>query len=410
MTTTTVALTTVAEHLDAFRQIVEWADELHMTYAWAASSNGKATHWKLLPLERVKRAVLGIHFAQTEPMVLRKLHSRKVLRVMPDTRGVFHPKLLLGIKGRQAQALLGSSNFTSGGFAGNTEVNILLRGLISAEPLAKLAAFIDEQSAHPRTFVPKSAWFSRYERLYASRPKPPKPGDPKGASLKVSKLADLTVDWSSYVDLIANQEGRPLGNSWVVRVFDDPEGSYLQEVEACQNAFGGALKFEDLTLDNRKLIAGWGGDSTGYFGRMSVARDFKNLTTNHPQRIGRFLDTIPLRGTVTLELVRRYLEGVTSTKGVGMGVATRLLSMKRPDRFLPVNNANKERIFTAFSQRAGTVDAYLGIIKQVWSFPWFKTLKPDDPTGQRIWRARVALLDAILYYPVSTREPGVTQP
>ena len=91
MTLTVAALITSADHIAALRAITDWADELHLAYAWAASSGGAAEHWNLLPLDRVKRAVLGIHFAQTDPAVLREFRARGVLRVVPDTGGVFHP-------------------------------------------------------------------------------------------------------------------------------------------------------------------------------------------------------------------------------------------------------------------------------------------------------------------------------
>lgn len=54
--------------------------------------------------------------------MLRELHARQVLRVVEDTEGVFHPKILIATKGREARVLVGSSNFTSGGFGANTEI------------------------------------------------------------------------------------------------------------------------------------------------------------------------------------------------------------------------------------------------------------------------------------------------
>ena len=65
MTVNVTALVTPPDHVAALHAIADWADELHLAYAWAASSGGVAEHWNLLPLERVRRAVLGIHFAQT---------------------------------------------------------------------------------------------------------------------------------------------------------------------------------------------------------------------------------------------------------------------------------------------------------------------------------------------------------
>jgi len=102
-----------------------------------------------------------------------------VLRVVADTGGVFHPKLIVGVKGREARALIGSSNLTLGGFAGNTEVNVLLSGHVDGPELQRLAGFLDDQWSHPRAFAPDDVWFDQYERLYENRPVPPKVGAAK---------------------------------------------------------------------------------------------------------------------------------------------------------------------------------------------------------------------------------------
>jgi hypothetical protein len=74
---------------DALEDLATWAETIDFAYAWAASAGRTASHWKLLPLDRVRRAVIGIHFAQTEPHVLRDLRNLGVLRVIADTGGSF---------------------------------------------------------------------------------------------------------------------------------------------------------------------------------------------------------------------------------------------------------------------------------------------------------------------------------
>lgn len=69
---------------------------------------------------------------------------------------------------------------------------------------------------------------------------------------------------------------------------------------------------------------------------------------------------------------------------------------------LPANLASMDKIEAVFGERPSTVNKYLAIIKQIWSYPWSNAPVPDDPTEQRLWRARVALLDAIFYEPKST--------
>lgn len=394
---TVEALLTPADVLSALRDTVDWGAEIRLAYAWASSGEGTADHWKLLPLKKIRQAVLGIHFGQTEPLVLYELRDLGVLRVVPDTGGVFHPKLLVVCKGNDARVIVGSSNLTLGGFAGNTEVNVLLSGSLTDAPIKKLVGFVSEQWKHPRAFEPDEGWLERYEAVYASRPSPPKMPDPK-APKGVKVASDLAIGWPEYVHLIGQQEQRSLANGWVIHVFDNPDGSYLQEVEACQAAFDAQPLFEEMGLEDRKFVAGWGG-SAGYFGRMRGAGNFKNLTAQHADVIGRYLDGVPLHAPVTLPLAQTYLEGIMSIRGVAFGTATRLLCMKRPDRFLPANGPCMDRIEEVFGERPNTLKRYLNVIKEIWSYPWSKAPTPDDPTEQRLWRARVALLDAIFYEP-----------
>jgi hypothetical protein len=73
--------------------------------------------------------------------------------------------------------------------------------------------------------------------------------------------------------------------------------------------------------------------------------------------------------------------------------------MKRPDLFFTANNATQEKLEDLFSQRCDTTESYLDVVEEVRSYPWFRAPKPKTMIGQRLWRARVALIDAVLYQP-----------
>jgi hypothetical protein len=397
MTVHVDALVSPHESTAALSDLTVWAESLLLAYAWASSGSGHAAHWRLLPLDRVRRATIGVHFAQTEPHVLRELRGRSALRVVPDTGGVFHPKILIGLKRMEARVLLGSSNLTAGGFSGNTEVNVLLAGSKDDPTISKLIEFVDAQWSHPRAFEPDDEWLERYELAYAVRPRPPNLGDGRQPVKKVTAASDLNIDWPAYVALIGQQERRALSNGWEIRVFDSPEGSYIQEAEACLAAFAAFNTYANMSIDDRKLIAGWGGGSSGYFGRMVGAGHFKNITGKHPAEIGRWLDAIPLNGVVTINQAQSYLQGAMNLAGVGIGAASRLLCMKRPDLFLPANGASEEKIHQVFGIRPTTVASYLTVIGQIWSYPWFKAPLPQEASERRLWAARAALLDAIFY-------------
>lgn len=400
MSTSILVCSSPAASLRALSELFEWADELRLAYAWATTNTGHAKHWRALPLPKVKRAIIGIEFAQTEPAALRAFLAcgAGILKVVEDTGGVFHPKVVVGIAAGRARALFGSSNFTNGGFAGNTELNVLLEGAADGPPLKEVIAFLDDQWTHPRAVEPDEAWLERYERAYEMRPLPkpvPKSGSTR-RKLLIHTETDLDIDWNDYYSLIEQQERRTLSNGHEIHVFDHPEASYLQEIEKCQAIFRQQPIFQKMLLDDRKFVAGFGGTS-GYFGRMVGAGHYKNMIIERPGEIGAILDAVPIIGVPTDTQVTDYLTGATALHGVSFATATRLLIAKRPDLFLSVNGASRDRIKEIFGSAPGTPDRYLQLLKRIWSMPWFNSAESDDAHEFRVWRVRVAILDAVMY-------------
>jgi len=102
---------------------------------------------------------------------------------------------------------------------------------------------------------------------------------------------------------------------------------------------------------------------------------------------------------VSAEDAKTFLHGALGVKGIALGVATRLLCMKRPDLFLPANNASISNIKRVFETTPNTSEKYMSLVERIWQYPWFSAPKPKDESEARLWRARVALLDAIFYEP-----------
>jgi len=387
------------DSLAALKRLATWADEIHMAYAWVTSKNGKAEHWQSIPLSKIKRSVIGIHFAQTEPFILRVLSKTpKSLKVIEDTTGVYHPKLIIGIKGNSMSAILGSSNLTTGGFFGNTEINILMEGNKESEIMTSLCGFMDEQWDSPRAFVPDPEWLERYEVAYKNRPKPPRVPKKVQSNGPIIKTSDeINIPWRDYYDLIIEQERRTLANGYEIHVFDHEDGSYLEVVENCQKAFKRFSSFSEMPEGKRKLVSGWGGGITGLFGSMDGAGNFKNIVKQNPEIIAQHLDVIPRKHIVSTEQAKTYLVNMLKINGINLGTATRLLAMKRPDYFLSINDGNKKRIRDVFGPAPSTVSGYIKFHDKLWSYPWFKSPEPINKNELRVWKARVALLDAVLY-------------
>lgn len=400
MSTSLRVCSSPAASFSALTELVRWADELRLAYAWATSNDGQAAHWRTFPLAKVTQATIGIQFAQTEPAVLRTLLrcGEGILRVVNDTGGVFHPKIIVGLVGRKARALIGSSNFTHGGFQGNTEFNLLLEGSVDAAPLNEVIAFLDQQRTHPRAFEPDDDWLEKYQKAYDNRPIP-KPVPKKGSAGKqilIRTVTDLDITWADYYALIRKQERRALSNGYQIHIFDHPECSYLQEIEQCQAIFAQNGRFADIPLEDRKFVAGFGGTS-GYFGRMKGAGNYKNMIIERPREIGDALDNMPSVGCPSDAQVLKCIKKATAIYGVNFGTATRLLVAKRPDIFLSLNAASRTRIKEVFGSAPTNPERYLDLLKRIWSMLWFTMPAPEDEHELRIWRARVAILDAIMY-------------
>jgi HKD family nuclease len=396
---------TSRETLAALNNICSWAHEILLAYAWASSRGGLSEHWRALPLKKVRQAVIGTQFAQTEPLLVRKLWRTcgDALKIIPETSDLFHPKVLVGLRNGLAQVLIGSSNFTHGGFIGNIELNLWLRGPTNESSIARIVSFVNDQSRHPRARTPDEAWLKSYERLYARRPKPPRMTRKTVGNGRVqsplASVSDLNLEWPEYFALIARQEQKLRRAKSPIHIFDHsgPEGSYLQEIDACQLSFRRFGAMSAMPFAARSRVAGIGKETTRHLGYTGAAGRFRRLMRVSPGQVSDALDEIPSTGVVDDKRIVRFVETLRGLRGVGLGVASRLLAVKRPDMFISVNNASRRRIAAIFGRSPSTPQGYLDLVHEIWSLPWYLTPPPRDLLERRVWRYRVALLDAVMY-------------
>lgn len=384
--------------LEHLRALVSWADSLHLAYAWASTGHGKGEHWLALDLSKLRQALLGLHFNQTEPRALEVLSKEApdALKVIADPQGVFHPKVIVGTKGRVARAIVGSSNFTLGGFTSNSELNVALQGRVDAPPVADLLSFIDEHWSGPHAARLTPEWLAHYTEDYKKRPRPNPVHPLGGATAGPATWADLDVSWDRYFAYIAAQERRALATGVQIRVFDAAGGSFLEEMEFCQRSFREQARFADLEDGVRQHVAGFG-ESNGSFGRMGGAGNFKKLVNATPGKLGAGLDRLPLDGPVSAKLALQVTSALLEVHGVGLGVASRLMAIKRPDVFMPLNNANKKQVAALYGKSPSTAASYVEMLESLWAMPWWNAPEPKNALEARVWRGRVALLDAVVY-------------
>lgn len=377
----------------AVAQLADWADTIRFAYAWMSTD---CPAWSQVPDEKITESVVGAHFAQTDPAVFEHVLAEGLVddvAVLINGKGTFHPKVIVGIRGKRARAIVGSSNFTRGGFDQNTELNLLLSGKLESALFGDLLSFIDDQWFEADWL--DEAWVRDYRERHARRPKRA-PNPPRPSSPDRDRAADfLSVEWSSYFELVTSQFTRDDDELPTLNLFDGRQ-SYMAEVVACAEAFAQAPSFADLTPDQRSLIAGVKG-SNGSFGGTRHGR-CTSMLRDEPEAIAALLDEIPSTGEVDLRTARDYLAGAMAMRHVGITTATRLLAMKRPDRFLVINKANRPRLERLFGQRVTDADAYAALIERIWAFPWANAERPVGPAEEDVvWRARVAFLDVAVY-------------
>lgn len=118
-----------------------------------------------------------------------------------------------------------------------------------------------------------------------------------------------------------------------------------------------------------------------------------------PGRLAPLVDAIPDSGSVSDDIVRATFAHAKPLPRVGIAVVTRFLTVKRPDLFFPINNANSRRIRELLGAVPKDAEGYLGLVHAVRALPWARSARPRDTIERHLWDARVGLLDAVVYEP-----------
>jgi hypothetical protein len=131
----------------------------------------------------------------------------------------------------------------------------------------------------------------------------------------------------------------------------------------------------------------------GWFGT-AINRNDQNLSAS--------LDAIPSDGLVSQTDYEMFVERFKKTcpGSSEVAVATRLLSMKRPDNFVCLDGKNRPRLCKAFGivQSGMSYARYWNeVIERVRDAVWWNTPRPSDSEEEEIWMGRTAFLDALYY-------------
>lgn len=382
-------------------RLAEKHDQMAFAVAWA-SSGTKILEYIKNNKCKIKHAVIGTHFYQTHPDVLDMFVGFKNVHFVLQPSGVFHPKAYCFWSKGSWDLVIGSANMTNAAFGANqelslhvssddmNEVNSLCKG--TRDTIKAMWAIGAEMNA-------KEAITYRHMHKIQS-PRADKLSGVYAASSKKSKSPlkseIMSLGWDDYfVRVRADKEHSVDGRNFIL--------------ESANMEFS-RHSFSSMSLDWRRAIAGLNNDflkhDWGWFGSMIGSGKFKNRINSNDIHLSNALGLINLDGAVTYQEYLAYIEEfkMAFPEGRdGVALASRLLTLKRPDYFVCLNTKNRRALCEEFKVKniyAGDYDRYwTELIARIMDSVWWNSPLPVSELESRVWRGRAAMLDSIFYDP-----------
>ena len=198
--------------------------------------------------------------------------------------------------------------------------------------------------------------------------------------------AFLKLGWPEFVNSVKREKHHALGMR-------------IDVLRGVRRYFRSNKHLVDLGNGERRRIAGLAGKDQGvdwgYFGSMKGAGWlWTAIDANHPD-LSTALDAIPFDGLVVQGDYQAFIEAFkrVAPGGARVAVATRLLSMKRPDMFTCLDNKNRAGLCKAFgiAQSNRSYARYWSeIIERVRDAVWWNASRPSGGEEEEIWLGRIA--------------------
>lgn len=385
-------------------RLVREHEEIYVAAAWGA--NGRIAENLFQHTGKFCFVTFGVAFCQTDPDLIDRLVGVDNAFISSVDTGTFHPKLYYFATGDEAEVIIGSSNFTSGGLGVNVEANVHIKGPRKSRVFRDIEAALEGYKKFSSPVSAKVAAMYRLQFEAAKRLKHPAnpklPGDGKRAEQFSSPIATMT--WGEFSRFVKDDSQ----HSFEGRL------SLLRDVRAM---FARSSSFSDLSDHEWKAISGIIGEKQkeesnlnqhdwAWFGSMKGAGSFANRIKERDQYIVSALDNIPRHGNVEEHHFKEFCEefslAFSNAKRKGqIATATRLLAMKRPDAFICISNPNAIGVAEALAVGRHTIklhNYWEKVIEPIRVSPWYNHPKPAGTEGE-LWEGRVAMLDAIYYKP-----------
>jgi len=395
--------------LATFKERLQHASSVDIAVAWAAPSPALTALQEAAQRKTKVRVIVGLSGNGSHPEALRLLQEFAEVCVGTTKQGIFHPKFYLFRSRSKNVCWIGSANFTLGGFSTNSEL---------------VNEFHDDGSAGGWfdtlwDSLPKNSKteIANYIDSWTRSPKRPAAGDAarERAIIPLNLLSGAQLTWAEYVEAL-----KILDRYWVAKssnwsppfsVLGD-EWSWLETIES-----GNVLvRHNDWTRFsseeiNMLLAYRHGEGAWGLLGSMKgaargVGRILGNDRGLRTKIRGSLEDVISAVSEEDfLDAAATAVEKISAFRGIGPAIATRLITLARPDRGVSVNKGSATGFSVLASLPAtapilGSPSNYRSLLKWVYSQPWYNASEPENSLERTIWQMRAALLDSFVYQPI----------
>lgn len=385
------------------KKLIVECDKINFAVAWGSA--GEMSDILIKNKNKFESVVFGLNKFATDPELVERLIGVKNAFIVKSRHGIFHPKIYLFKKGNEAEAIIGSANFTEGGLERNREACLHIRGAAKEEIFNQIRK---ELSRHYPLRQKVTSDIARAYRIQYDiahmrevQVDPVLPNDREARGLT---SALVRLDWDTFVS----------------KVKRDPKHHFKRRLELLreiQRLFAGAETFADLSIAEWKGIAGTlrplqaesqglGHHDWGWFGSMGGNGSFAHLVSIKDSFLGEALDCIPRKDTVTRQQFDEYcrkfryaFERLHSRHTGGYPTATRLLAMKRPDTFVCMNGKNRKNLARALNFPVGglSLEKYWDlVVVPIQASSWYNAPRPSGSDSE-LWDYRAAMLDAIYF-------------
>lgn len=353
--------------------------------------------------EKMSHFVIGTHRYFTDAEALELCVDIPEVKVMYPTGQMFHPKVYAFDLGGRLEIFVGSANLTQGGLGRNIECGVFINAEAGSPSLLRFMSHIEklwkDAEVLDANFI--ASYRANLRRVADAKDELDQfipISKPKRSSRSVNDIDPQEMTWKKFVALVKADKEHGLD-------------SRLELLSQARQLFAKGLSFADLEEIDRKCIAGIlkpptrFGVEWGWFGQMSAYGSYSPMLKKHAKLFSKALDHIPLMGPVKRRHFDAYLSTFKMIPGASKtwtGMGTRLVTMKRPDYFVCIDNANKYGLcdYYAAAPTTTNLDNYWErIIAPTMLTPWWQTEMPGDGVELEIWMGRTALLDAIYYSP-----------